>query len=750
MKQETTLFFDSILREDRSVMDLLSADYTFVNERLARHYGVPNVYGSQFRRIKVPSDARRGLLGQASILMVTSYPNRTSPVERGKWILTNLLGVPPSPPPPNVPPLKEESADGKPRSLRESLEAHRANPVCAGCHRAMDPIGFSMENFDGVGHWRTTDHGLPIDSSGTLFNGATVDGVAGLRQMLASNPNVFVGVMTEKMLTYAIGRGQSLTMTCLQFARSCRMPEAEISSLSFSRWRREKYAVSVQGGQMRIITRTHLSRRTFLRGVGVTMALPFLESMVPAQTPLARTAANPQIRLGMCFIPHGAVMANWTPAEVGALKLSEPWLLSSPIRTRSSCSAILAHKMAGPQGPGDNGGDHTRCPAVFLNGVHPKRTDGADIFAGVTIDQMAARKIGQDTLLPSLELATEDYSGLVGSCDVGFSCTYMNTISWSSNTTPMPMEMNPRVVFDRMFGDGATPAERLERIERQRSILDAVTGQIRRLQGNLGPNDRNRVAEYLDTVREIERRIQLAEKQTADSKLNVPASPSGVPDDHQEHSKLMFDLMAIAFQADITRVSTFMMAREVSYRTFPMLGILEGFHPASHHQNNAAKLEALTKINSYHVALCAHLLEDVKRTPDGDGNLLDHSLILYGSAMSNSNVHDHSPLPVLVAGGANGRMKGGRHTQVSGRNADVEFAVEHSGQSRNPTGQRGDSTGNFEGTLGDLTSMKLQRITTTCLTLLLLFCAIATFIAAPAAEVAMPPRTKTPPLFRLC
>ena len=193
MKQETTLLFDSIMREDRSVMDLLNADYTFVNERLARHYGVPNVYGSQFRRVKVPSDARRGLLGQASILTVTSYPNRTSPVERGKWILTNLLGVPPSPPPPNVPPLREESADGKPRSLRESLEAHRANPVCAGCHKAMDPIGFSMENFDGVGHWRTNDHGLPIDASGTLFNGATVNGIAGLRQMLASNPDVFVG-----------------------------------------------------------------------------------------------------------------------------------------------------------------------------------------------------------------------------------------------------------------------------------------------------------------------------------------------------------------------------------------------------------------------------------------------------------------------------------------------------------------------------------------------------------------------------
>jgi mono/diheme cytochrome c family protein len=207
MKQETTLFVDSILREDRNVLDLLSADYTFVNERLARHYGMPNIYGSQFRRVKVPAEARRGLLGQASILTVTSYPNRTSPVERGKWILTNLLGVPPSPPPPNVPPLKEESADGKPRSLRESLEAHRANPVCAGCHKLMDPIGFSMENFDAVGQWRTKDHGAAIDASGTLFNGSTVDGVTGLRQMLVNRPEVFVGVMTEKMLTYALGRG---------------------------------------------------------------------------------------------------------------------------------------------------------------------------------------------------------------------------------------------------------------------------------------------------------------------------------------------------------------------------------------------------------------------------------------------------------------------------------------------------------------------------------------------------------------
>src|SRR5256714_2768652 len=224
--------------------------------------------------------------------------------------------------------------------------------------------------------------------------------------------------------------------------------------------------------------------------MGVSLSLPLLESMVPAQTPLVKTAANPQIRLGLCFMPHGGVMANWTPAEVGALKLS-PTLSSLELyRDQVVVISNLTHAMAGPQGPGDNGGDHTRCPAVFLNGVHPKRTDGADIFAGTTIDQIAAKKIGQDTLLPSLELAIEDYSGLVGSCDVGFSCTYMNTISWRTPTTPLPMEINPRVVFDRMFGDGATTEERRRRIDTQRSILDAVTGQTHKLEKQLGAADR--------------------------------------------------------------------------------------------------------------------------------------------------------------------------------------------------------------------------------------------------------------------
>jgi len=427
--------------------------------------------------------------------------------------------------------------------------------------------------------------------------------------------------------------------------------------------------------------------------MGVTMSLPFLESMVPAQTPLAKTAANPQIRLGLCFMPHGAVMANWTPAEEGPLKLSPILAPLEDYKNQVVVVSNLSHAMAGPQGPGDNGGDHTRCPAVFLNGVHPKRTDGADILAGVTIDQIAAGKIGQDTLLPSLELAIEDYSGLVGSCDVGFSCTYMNTISWRTPTTPMPMEINPRVVFDRMFGDGATPEQRLQRIESQRSILDAVNDQIRRLQGGLGSTDRNRVVEYMDTVREIERRIQISEKQNSNSSLDVPKTPAGIPDDYIEHTKLMFDLMALSFQADITRISTFMMAREVSYRTFPKLGISESFHPASHHQNLPARLEALTRINAHHVQLFSHVLERLKATPDGDGNLLDHSLLLYGSAMSNSNVHNHGPLPVLIAGGAAGKLKGGRHIKYPENTPMSNLLMTILDKAGIPQESVGDSTG---------------------------------------------------------
>lgn len=410
-----------------------------------------------------------------------------------------------------------------------------------------------------------------------------------------------------------------------------------------------------------IILKKHLPRRTFLRGMGVTMALPLLDSMVPAQTPLVKTVANPKVRLGFLYIPHGAVMSAWTPAQEGPFELTRILAPLKPVQDQVVVVSGLAQKNAGAT-VGDSGGDHGRSPSVFLNGTRPRRTEGEDVRAGTTIDQIAAAEMGQDTPLPSLEMATEDMTGLIGACDVGFSCTYTNTISWRTPTTPLPMEINPRSVFNTLFGDGSNAAERLQRIERERSILDAVTEQVNRLQKGLGPNDRNRVAEYLDSIREIERRIQLAEKQTH-SNLEVPATPVGIPDDHEEHSKLMMDLMALAFEAEITRISTFMMAREVSYRTFPQIGVPDPFHATSHHQDIPEKIEKLTKINTYHVGLVTYLLEKLKARKDGDGTLLDHSLILFGSCMSNPNVHNHSPLPVFVAGGAGGRMKGGRHVK---------------------------------------------------------------------------------------
>ena len=313
--------------------------------------------------------------------------------------------------------------------------------------------------------------------------------------------------------------------------------------------------------------------------------------------------------------------------------------------------------------PSDGGGQHTGASAMWLNAVSPKKTEAEDVRAGTTIDQMIARRIGQDTTFPSLELALEDLTTLIGSCDAGFSCTYINTLCWSSPTTPLPMEINPRVVFERMFGDPGTRAQRLDRISEDRSILDAITREAASFRAGLGATDNARVSQYLDNIREIERRIQAAEKQ-ASSSLSIPESPAGVPETFEEHCGLMFDLMAVAYQADITRVMTFMLARELSPRAYPQIGVPDAHHGISHHQNDPKKIAAHAKINTYHVTMFAKFLERLKDTPDGDGTLLDHSMLLYGSGMANGNQHTHNPLPMVLVGGANGRLKGNRHLQL--------------------------------------------------------------------------------------
>jgi hypothetical protein len=439
------------------------------------------------------------------------------------------------------------------------------------------------------------------------------------------------------------------------------------------------------------ITKKSLPRRTFLRGMGATLALPLLDSMIPARTLLAQTAAKPLPRLGFVYVPHGAIMDKWTPAAVGGGFEFTPILKPlEPFRDYVNVVSGLGHKAA------DTTAVHSLSPTTWLSGVRPKATQGVDAFAGVTADQIAAQSIGQDNPLPSMELATEDHSGLIGSCDRDYGCIYMNTLSWRTPETPLPMEINPRKVFERMFGEGGSPSERLARIQEDRSILDAITKDAAALQLQLGPSDRQTMNQYLENVREIERRIQRAEKSQGDADLELPARPAGVPFDFEEHVALMYELMALSYQANITRVITFMVSREVSNRTYTQVGVTDGHHAISHHQNRAEKMAKNVLIQTFNVNQFKGFLEKLKSLPDGDGSLLDHTLLLYGSNMSNSNAHDHYPLPNLVVGGAAGKMTGGRHLKYADHTPMTNLLVTMLDKVGVKQESLGDSTGTLE------------------------------------------------------
>jgi hypothetical protein len=410
-----------------------------------------------------------------------------------------------------------------------------------------------------------------------------------------------------------------------------------------------------------MITRKHLSRRTVLRGSGAALALPLLDGMVPALTALARTAASGVRRMAVVYTPNGMMMPDWTPKGHGAGFEFSPILASlAPYREHLIVLSGLEDKYGWPQAD-EGAGDHARAAATFLTGVHVKKTEGADIRGGVSMDQIAARSLGNETQLASLELALESVE-LLGACDAGYSCAYANTISWRTPTTPMPMENDPRAVFERLFGgsDSTDAGARLARIEKERSILDSVRERVSGLQRQLGPRDQGKLTEYLEAVRDVERRIQKAEEQGA-RELPLVERPAGVPPSFEAHAKLMFDLLTLAFQTDLTRVSTFMLGREVSARAYPEIGVPDAHHPTSHHQNDPDKLAKLSKINVFHTQQFAYFLEKMRSTPDGDGSLLDHSMLLYGSAISDSNVHMHDNLPLVLVGGAKGRLGGGRH-----------------------------------------------------------------------------------------
>ena len=406
------------------------------------------------------------------------------------------------------------------------------------------------------------------------------------------------------------------------------------------------------------ITKTHLSRRFVLRGLGATLALPVLDCMTPALTALTRTGASVR-RLGVFYVPNGMSMPYWYPKAEGTLAEMPPTLESlAPFKDRVLLCGGLADE---PANRVKGGGDHARSAGTFLTGVPFKITAGADVYGSISMDQIAAQEFAKETQLASLELGIES-NAMLGSCDGGASCAYTNTIAWSSPTTPLPIENDPRAVFERLFGtSGSTDrSARLTRIQQDRSILDFVGQQIRGLQQRIGPSDKVRVTEYLDSVRDVERRIQMAEQQNS-RELPVVDQPIGIPTDYAEHAKLMMDMLALAYQTDLTRVSTFMLAKEVSGRSYPEIGVADSHHPVSHHQDEPAKLERLHKINEYHLRQFAYLVDKLSKLPEDGGTMLDYTLFLYGTGISDSNTHFHDDLPIALLGGKAAGMKGGRY-----------------------------------------------------------------------------------------
>ncbi|MGH9338128.1 MAG: DUF1552 domain-containing protein [Acidobacteriota bacterium] len=400
-----------------------------------------------------------------------------------------------------------------------------------------------------------------------------------------------------------------------------------------------------------IVTKKALPRRMFLRGVGATLALPLLDAMVPSMTALAATPANPVRRLGYVYMAMGCSINRWTPPGEGKLSELSPSLQSlAPVKDDVTVLTNLNLKSAYP-------GTHATSNASFLSCAKAKWTESSDYYLGTTVDQIAAKRIGQKTRLPSLELAMEVME-TVGQCDNGYACVYQNNLSWSSPTTPLPYEANPRVVFERLFGEGGTPEERRAALQRRASLLDFLQEDVSRLKKDLGPSDVNKISEYLDSIREVERRIDRAEAESVENPLPDFERPVGVPADYADHARLMFDLQVLAFQADISRIITFQLVRETSNRTYPEIGVPDPHHPLTHHGNDPEKVEQVAQINAFHVSLFSDYLQKLKATPDGDGSLLDHSLLLYGSGMGDPNVHSHDNLPIIVSGGG---LKGGRH-----------------------------------------------------------------------------------------
>jgi hypothetical protein len=409
------------------------------------------------------------------------------------------------------------------------------------------------------------------------------------------------------------------------------------------------------------ITKKHIQRRTLLRGAGAALGLPLLDAMLPAATALAQTAAAGPPRFFAGFVCHGAAPGYWVPEKEGALPAELPFIWKPLEPYRDSLTILTGlHSTSAEPPPGETGADHW-VAAAFLGAEKPRKTAGADVYAAHTIDQIIAEKIGRQSLLPSVEMSVEDPGSGSSNCGEGYSCVYTNTISWASPSTPLPMELNPQVVFERMFGSGSTPEQRVARRERNQSILDSITGKISSLRREISVPDRSRLDNFTNDVREIERRLQIAANATTSAPEDFDVPP-GIPQSFDEHIKLQFDLLALAFQADITRVGSMLFARDLTGRVYPESEApTMGFHGGSHHGEDPQRINEFSKVNQYHVKMLAYLVDKLSKTEDGDGTLLDHSLLLYGSNMGNPNQHLHYDVPHVLLGGNYGKMAGGRH-----------------------------------------------------------------------------------------